>query len=128
MATLPNLNLQATIIANGQTFPSWEHVEVWREFSAPFSYMKFRAAENTDGGLIPQAALSLDVGDAADGYLNGAKVISGTVMTRPVFADRQTHAVEIIVASYPQSLDAGTVVGKPGQYINQTLMQIASSV
>jgi prophage tail gpP-like protein len=128
MTAIPNLNLQATIVANGQVFPGWERIEIWREFLSTFSYMKFRAAENTDGGLIPQAALSLDVGDQADGYLCGQKVISGTVMTRQVFADRNTHAVEIIVASYPQSLDAGTVVGKPGQYINQTLMQIASSV
>jgi prophage tail gpP-like protein len=125
---LENLNLQATIISNGQVFPGWEEIEIWREFNAPFSYMKFRAAENTDGGNVPQAALSLDVGDQADGYLIGQKVISGTVMTRQVAFDKQTHAVEIIVASYPQSLDAGTVVGKPGQYINQTLMQIASSV
>jgi prophage tail gpP-like protein len=125
--SLQNLNLTATIVANGQVFPGWEAIEIWREFNAPFSYMKFRAAEKADGGLIPQAALSPDVGQPADGYLCGQKVIAGTVMTRQVFADRQTHAVEIIVASYPQSLDAGTVVGKPGQYINQTLMQIASS-
>jgi prophage tail gpP-like protein len=127
MAALPNLNLQATVVSGGKVFPGWEHIEIWREYAAPFSYMKFRAAENTDGGLIPQGALSLDVGQPADGYLIGKKVISGTVMTRQVVFDRGTHAVEIIVASYPQSLDAGTVVGKPGQYINQTLMQIASS-
>jgi prophage tail gpP-like protein len=124
MTALPNLNLQATIVSNGQVFPGWERIEIWREYAAPFSYMKFRASEDTDGGLVP---LSLDVGQPADGYLIGQKVISGTIMTRQVVFDRQTHAVEIIVASYPQSLDAGTVVGKPGQYINQTLMQIASS-
>jgi prophage tail gpP-like protein len=123
-----NLNLQATIVSNGQVFPGWETIEIWREYAAPFSYMKFRAAEKTDGGIIPQSALSLDVGQPANGYLCGQQVIAGTVMTRQVVFDKQTHAVEIIVASYPQSLDAGTVVGKPGQYINQTLMQIASSV
>jgi hypothetical protein len=65
MTAIPNLNLQATIVANGQVFPGWERIEIWREFLSTFSYMKFRAAENTDGGLIPQAALSLDVGDQA---------------------------------------------------------------
>jgi prophage tail gpP-like protein len=123
-----NLNLTATIVSNGQVFPGWESIEIWREFNATYSYMKFRCSENTDGGAIPLETLSLDVGDPANGYLCGQQVIAGTVMTRQVFYDRQTHAVEIIVASYPQSLDAGTVVGKPGQYINQTLMQIASSV
>jgi prophage tail gpP-like protein len=122
-----NLNLEATIASNGQVFPGWESIEIWREFTAPFSYMKFRASEQTDGGTVPLSALSLDVGDPVDGYLCGQKVISGYVMTRQVAADKQTHAVEIIVASLTQSLEAGTVVGKPGQYINQTLMQIASS-
>lgn len=54
-------------------------------------------------------------------------MIAGTVMTRQVVYDKSTHAVEIIVASYPQSLEAGTVTNKPGQYINQTIQQIASA-
>ena len=108
-------------------FPGWETIEISREHNAQWSYMKFRAAEKTDGGLIPQAAISLDTGDFADGYLMGIKVITGFVMSRQVVFDRGTHAVEIIVAAYPQSLDAGTVQGKPGQYLNQTIQQIATS-
>ena len=51
---LQNLNLEATIIANGQTFPGWQSVEIWREFAGGgYSFMKFSAAEATDGGLIP---------------------------------------------------------------------------
>ena len=126
MAT-PNLNLEATIVANGQVFPGWEAIEITREFNAIFSTMKFRAAENTDGGNIPAGALSLDVGDRADGYLCGQKVISGFVLTRQVVADKGTHGVEIMVAAHPQSLDAGTVQGKPRQYLNQTVAQIAQS-
>jgi prophage tail gpP-like protein len=122
-----NLNLEATIVSGGRIFPGWESIEVSREHNALWATMKFRAAESTDGGNIPQGALSLDVGDQADGYLCGQKVISGFVMTRQVAADKGTHAVEIIVAAIPQSLDAGTVQGKPGQYINQTVQQIATS-
>jgi prophage tail gpP-like protein len=128
MAALSNLNLQATIVAGGQTFPGWESIEIWREFAGGgYSFMKFRAAEKTDGGLIPLASQSLDVGDQANGFLCGQLVITGHVMSRQVVFDRATHAVEIIVVSNTQSLEAGTVQGKPGQYINQTVQQIATS-
>jgi prophage tail gpP-like protein len=126
---LPNLNLTATIVANGQTFPGWESIEIWREFAGGgYSFMKFRAAEKTDGGLIPISSQSLDVGDPANGYLCGQLVITGHVMSRQVVFDRATHAVEIIVVSNTQSLEAGTVQGKPGQYVGQTIQQISSSV
>jgi prophage tail gpP-like protein len=122
-----NLDLTATVVAGGQVYPGWEAIEVWREWGTAYSYMRLRAIENTDpGGDAP--AFSLAVGDVAQGYLCGQKVIDGFVITRQVVYERQTHGVEIIVASWPQSVEAGTVIGKPGQYKNQTLQQIASAV
>jgi prophage tail gpP-like protein len=121
---LQNQNLTATIVSGGQVFPSWESVEISREHNASWSFMKFRASEATDNGAVP---ISLDTGDLADGYLNGVKVLSGFVMARQVIADKQTHMVEITVAAYPQSCDAGSVIGRPGQYLGQTVQQIASS-
>lgn len=123
---LPNLNLEATVVSGGKTYPGWESIEIWREANATYSYLKLRAIEDTDaGGSAP--AFSLAVGDPAQGYLCGRKVIDGWVMTRQVVYDKQTHGVEIIVASLPQSLDTGTVRGRPGQYKQQTFRQIASA-
>ena len=124
---LPNLNLTATVVANGKTYPGWEAIEIWREFNGLWAYLRLRAIENTDaGGAAP--AFDLEVGDRVVGSLCGQKVISGWVMTRQVAYDKATHGVEIIVCSYPQSLEAGTVTGKPGQYKQQTFQQIANAV
>ena len=66
-------------------------------------------------------------GDTAQAFLCGIKVLDGYVMSRQFAADKNTHAVEIVVASKTQSAIAATVRNNPGQYKNQTLSQIASS-
>lgn len=122
-----NLKLEATIVANGSTYSGWESIEISRTFTEPVSYMKFRTSERTSPGSLG-ATTSLIPGDLASGYLAGRLAITGTVMTRQVVFDGQSHGVEIIVAGQTQELIASSVDLKPGQYTNQTLTQIAQAV
>ena len=120
---LGNIQLEATIVANGKTFPGWESIEIWREFGNPTSYCKFTSAEDENYS----ASYAIQPGDTAQVYLCGIKVLDGYAMSRQFAADKNTHAVEIVVASKTQSAIAATVKNNPGQYKNQTLSQIASS-
>lgn len=115
-------DLIATIVANGQVYPGWTSIEIWREFGNPVSYMKFSAAED-----IGAAYYSVQPGDMAQGYLQGIQCINGQVITRQVSVDKGTHVVEVIVASQTQGAIVGTVKNNPGQYKNQTFQQIASA-
>jgi prophage tail gpP-like protein len=121
---LDNLQLDATIKTNGQTFPGWESVEIWREFHNPVSYMKFVAAEDENFA----ASYSVVPGDQAQGFLCGIQCINGYVKSRQTVFDKNTHAVEIVVASTTQNAIIGTVTNNPGQYKNQTLSQMATAV
>jgi prophage tail gpP-like protein len=118
----PN-NLIATIIANGMIYPGWTSVEITREYGAPVSYMKFTAAEDEADAAI----YSVRPNDLAQGYLAGIKVIDGMVITRQVLADKNTHSIEVVVGSSTQNAIVGTVQCNPGQYLNQTLLQIAQA-
>jgi prophage tail gpP-like protein len=120
---LTNIALEATIVANGRIYPGWESVEIWREFGNPTSYCKFTSAEDENYA----ASYAISPGDTAQVYLCGIKVLDGYAMSRQFAADKNTHAVEIVVASKTQSAIAATVQNRPGQYKNQTLSQIASS-
>jgi prophage tail gpP-like protein len=115
-------DLIATIVANGQAYPGWTSIEIWREYGQPVSYMKFSAAEDTSA-----AYYSVQPGDLAQGYLQGIQCINGQVITRQVSVDKGNHVVEVIVASQTQGLVVGTVKNNPGQYKNQTFQQIASA-
>ena len=112
---LDNIQLEATIVANGKIYPGWESIEIWREFGDPTSYCKFTAAEDENYS----ASYAVTPGDTAQAFLCGLQVLDGYVMSRQFAADKNTHAVEIVVASKTQSAT--------GQYKNQTLSQIASS-
>jgi prophage tail gpP-like protein len=118
-----NLALEATIVTNGKIFPGWESVEIWREYGNPVSYMKFVAAE--DENLA--ASYSVVPGDLAQGLLCGQQVINGQVITRQVVFDKGTHSVEVVVASMTQNAIVGIVQNRPGQYRDQTIMQIITT-
>jgi prophage tail gpP-like protein len=120
---LTNIALEATIVANNKIFPGWESIEIWREFGNPTSYCKFTSAEDENYS----ASYAVSPGDTAQAFLCGIKVLDGYVMSRQFAADKNTHAVEIVVASKTQSAIAATVKNNPGQYMNQTLSQIASA-
>jgi prophage tail gpP-like protein len=122
--TLTNLALEATVIANGKVYPGWESVEIWREFANTVSYMKFTAAEDESVA----ASYSVVPGDPAQGYLCGIKCMDGYVMSRQAVVDKNTHGVEVVVASKTQNAIIGTVQNNPGQYKNQTLSQMATAV
>ena len=115
--------LTATIVTNNQIYPGWQSVEIWREYGQKVSYMKFVAVEDE----ARAGAYSVVPGDLAQGYLAGEKVIDGQVITRQVALDKATHAVEVVVASNTQNALVGTVANNPGQYKQQTIMQIASA-
>jgi prophage tail gpP-like protein len=115
--------LTATIVTNNQIYPGWQSVEIWREYGQKVSYMKFTAVEDE----ARAGAYSVVPGDLAQGYLAGEKVIDGQVITRQVALDKATHAIEVVVASNTQNALVGTVSNNPGQYKQQTIMQIASA-
>jgi prophage tail gpP-like protein len=120
----------ATITTAGGTYSYWKSIEIERTVGDPVSYMKFSAAEPGIGaGETPSwGTLQLMPGDAAQGYLAGQLAITGVVETRQSSNDPKNHGVEIIVASYTQNGVASTVDANPGQYLNQTISQIANAV
>ena len=93
----------------------------------PFTYMKFRAVE-TAGSPGGNPAMSLIPGNACSGYLAGQLAITGIIQSRQAVYDDKNHGVEIIVAGMTKQLDASTVNANPGQYLNQTIGQIAAKV
>ena len=116
--------LTAWIIANGRQYPGWLSVEISRVYREPVSYMRFTAAEDENYSQ----AYAVNLGDAAQGYLCGQKVIDGEVTLRQVVYDKSTHSVEVVVSSWTQALTVATVANNPGQYKNQTLLQMAQTV
>jgi prophage tail gpP-like protein len=124
MAALDNLALEATIVTNGMIYPGWESVEISRVFRDPVSYMRFVAIEDETA----DQTYAVNLGDQAQGYLCSQQVINGEVTVRQVVYDKSTHSVEIVVSSWSHGLTVATVANNPGQYKNQTLMQMASAV
>jgi prophage tail gpP-like protein len=116
--------LTAWIVTNGREYPGWESVEISREFGIPVSYMRFTAAEDEN---VDQA-YAVNLGDLAQGYLAGIQVINGEVIVRQVVFDKATHSVEVVVASQTHGAIVATVANNPGQYKNQTILQMAQTV
>lgn len=124
---MPNANEVATIVAGGKRYESWQSVEVERLYGAPISHFRFVCAEPgpNDRGW---ADLQLMPGDPAEVYLAGRLAMTGVVQVRQAAYDATAHAVEIVVASYTEAVQATTVDAAPGQYLNSSLQQIASAV
>jgi len=72
--------------------------------------------------------LQLMTGDAVQGSLAGQLAITGVVETRQAAFESKNHGVEIIVASTTKNGIVSTVDANPGQYLNQTIQQIANAV
>jgi len=127
---MPNPAEVATITTAGGTYSYWKSISIERTIGDTVSYMKFSAAEPGIGaGETPSwGTLQLSPPAAAQGFLAGQLAISGIVTSRQASYDSKNHGVEIIVASYTESGIASTVDGSPGQYLNQTISQIANAV
>jgi prophage tail gpP-like protein len=120
----------ATIITSAGIYSYWRAIEIERTVGDPISYMKFTAAEPGVGaGQTPSwATLQLMPPTPIQGYLAGQLAITGTIMSRQAAYESGNHAVEIICSSRTQQGIASTVDGTPGQYLNQTISQIAGAV
>jgi prophage tail gpP-like protein len=127
---MPNPNEVATITRAAGVYSYWKSVEIERVVGNTVSYMKFSAAEPGIGaGETPSwGTLQLMPPMAAQGFLAGQLAITGIVTSRQAAYESKNRGVEIIVASYTQNGTASTVDGNPGQYLNQTISQIANAV
>lgn len=117
----------AAIVAGGQTYSYWQTVEIEREFGQGVSYMTFSVAEPSDNAAS-FAAQKLGIFTPAQGFLAGQLAITGTIDTRQAAYNKDQHAVMIRVISLTGELVNSTVDGKPGQYRNYSLPQIARAV
>lgn len=72
--------------------------------------MRFTASEDENFA----ASYAVTPGDPAQGYLCGIKCMDGYVMSRQAVVDKNTHGVEVVVASKTQNAIIGTVQKQPG--------------
>jgi prophage tail gpP-like protein len=124
---MPNPSEICVVTAGGQKYDNWKTVEVSRNYMDVIDHAMLTVAEISS----PSAAwstLKLKPGDAAQVTLGGKLVINGKVYLRQAVYDKETHAVQIGIASNSQSIIPSTVDANPGQYKNSTLSQIASAV
>lgn len=123
-----NQNLIATVVADGLQYNYWTSIEIERRYEDVIMHMRLRCSEFADirnaNGI---AALRLKPGDPAQGYLGDQLAITGQVCLRQATYDKDSHAVEIVVAGNTQALDTSTVDGNPGFYKNYTFSQIANA-
>jgi prophage tail gpP-like protein len=116
------------IVALGQKYDIWNTVEVTRSAADPAIDHCMLTVSEISTGAKNFAAIKLQPGDPAQVFLAGFKVMDGMVYLRQAAYDAGQHAVQIGISSRAQSVVASTVDTNPGQYINQTLQQIASAV
>lgn len=119
----------ATLIVGGSQFTFWESVIVEREIGTPVTYATFEVAEQP-GNTLTQGIKSWrsGPGDPAGVLLAGQPVMNVAVVDmRQIYYDANVHHVQVRVYSPTQNVVVSTVDGKPGQYINQTFMQIAQA-
>ena len=124
---MPNPTEIATLVVGGERFELWETVEVERLWGAPISHFRFTASE-PGPTLKGWQALKLMPSVTAQVYLAGKLALTGLIQIRQAAYDANSHSVEIIVASYTQELPASSVDAARGQYLKNSLEQIANAV
>lgn len=113
--------------ALGQVYKIWEQIEVTRSSDDYTDHAMLQVAEFSTGAES-FAALKLKPGDPAQVMLAGQLVLDGFVYLRQAAYDARSHGVQIGICSKVNGAVVSTVDAEPGQYINQNLQQIASSV
>lgn len=114
------------VVAGGQRYDNWETVECTHSTDDVIDHCMLTVAEMS-GKVSAISQLKLKPGDPAQVYLAGKLVLNGEVYLRQGAIDPGSHAVQIGIASNSQNVIPSTVDGKPGQYINQNVQQIASA-
>jgi prophage tail gpP-like protein len=117
----------AVVTANGTKYDIWETFELSRTHPVVMDHAMMTVSEPSTGGGTGFSNLKLAPGDKANITLGGVTALTGTVYLRQAAYDANTHAVQIGLASLVHAVIRTSVDGAPGQYLNQTLQQIASS-
>lgn len=125
---MPRPDQIAVVTANGQDYNIWTEITCTRSAEDIIDHALLTVAEISPKAKSAISKLKLQPGDKATVTLAGQKIISGLVYLRQGVLDARTHQVQIGISSFGQSVMASTVKGEPGQYINQTLQQIGSTV
>jgi prophage tail gpP-like protein len=126
---MPNPLRVATVIANNQKYTAWMTVAVERSYDTIVAHATLTIAEAPEiSGTMGPPAMRLAVGTPVTVLLAGRLAITGYITVRQPSYTADAHGVQIVVSSLVQNVTASTVDAKPGQYINQTLAQIASAV
>lgn len=125
-SAMADASLIAEIRCNGQIYNSWKSVMVRRDYTDPFSYAQFIAAEPASAGSS-WGDMKLKPGDSCEIYLAGVKVISGQVITRTVVYDDRNHDLIIIVKSFTL-MTLSSVKVRPGTFDGYTFEQAAKGV
>jgi prophage tail gpP-like protein len=117
----------AVVEANGRKYNIWENFELSRTIPVLMDHAMLTVSEVSTAGGTGFSNLKLAPGDKAIITLGGVTALTGTVYLRQAAYDATTHAVQIGIASQVHAVIRTSVDGAPGQYLNQTLQQIASA-
>ena len=130
-AVAPQLNLVATVMTSDGLFSYWTSISFERTYGEPISHLTLSVAEpgqNVPGWSNQQLAVM----QQATATFAGQPVINGMIDMRQVIYDKESHQVQIRVASNTINSEASTVDpatdGQGGQFTKQTFLQIAQSV
>jgi len=116
----------ASLIVSGGEYTFWESVIVERMIGQPPTYATFEVAEQPGNTLTNGiAGWRLGPGDQAGVLLAGLPVMNVAVIDlRQIYFDANVHHIQVRVYSPVQNAISSTVDANPGQYTNQTAMQI----
>src|ERR1700758_5332558 len=89
----------AKLTVRGIDYQDWESVWVQERWTESFSYFKFTANE---GRKLPSSWENLQFvpGDDCTITLGGIPVISGTIISRQMSADKNSHMVQLTGKSF----------------------------
>jgi prophage tail gpP-like protein len=120
----------ATVIAGGMKYTAWQTVQVERSYDTVVAHAILTVVEGPiiSGTMRPITPLRLSVGTNVTVFLAGQLAISGYITVRQPSYSGETHGVQIVISSLAQNVTISTVDAKPGQYLNSTISQIASTV
>src|ERR1035437_1764094 len=118
----------AAINVGGVSMTQWVRVDVEREWGTTWSFANFEAVEAAamrQPIMMPQA---MPEAAPATVTLGGQLAISGKVYRRSVDYTKDSHDVQIGIWSNTRVATDQSVKAAPGEYVNQTLPQIANAV
>jgi len=124
---MPKPQELCVVKAGGIAYNIWQTVEVTSAVDQVIDHAMLTVAEPSSKATN-LAGIKLKPGDPATVTLAGQTVIDGVVYLRQGVANANMHAVQIGIVSKAKPITVSTVRASPGQYRNQTLEQMVSSV